>query len=348
MFLQRGARAVVVNRGAVGSRWKSTTATATPAAAGAAKAAPAPAPPPPAAADTLTVNIDGNDVPVPRGVTIIQAAEMAGVEIPRFCYHERLSIAGNCRMCLVEVEKSPKLVASCAMPVMDGMKVVTTSERVKKAREGVLEFLLINHPLDCPICDQGGECDLQDQAMVFGADRGRFFEMKRSVEDKYTGPLIKTIMTRCIHCTRCVRFGTEVAGVEDLGTTGRGTNTEIGMYVEKMFESEMSGNVIDLCPVGALTKRKYTFKSQAQADRRNLRAHMGNQVKCLFESIVHKVHATMFCIFGWFVFFLFWFLIIVLVLNTQQRDSKKKSTSYCGPSSRCRTTRSSASTLDNL
>lgn len=184
------------------------------------------------------VTIDGNAVEVPKGVTIIQACEIAGVEVPRFCYHERLSIAGNCRMCLVEVERSPKLVASCAMAVMDDMVIKTNTEKVKKAREGVLEFLLLNHPLDCPICDQGGECDLQDQAMVFGSDRGRFYESKRSVEDKYCGPLVKTIMTRCIHCTRCVRFGTEVAGVEQLGTTGRGTETEISMYIEKMLDSE--------------------------------------------------------------------------------------------------------------
>lgn len=214
-----------------------------------------------ASADTVTVTINGSPTQVDAGSTIIQACEKAGVEVPRFCYHERLSIAGNCRMCLVEVERSPKLVASCAMPVMPDMVVHTESDKVKKAREGVLEFLLLNHPLDCPICDQGGECDLQDQAMVFGSDRGRFFEKKRGVEDKYCGPLVKTIMTRCIHCTRCVRFGTEVAGVEDLGTTGRGTNTEIGTYIEKMLDSELSGNVIDLCPVGALTKKQYNFGS---------------------------------------------------------------------------------------
>lgn len=203
--------------------------------------------------------VNGEEHWVPKGSTIIQACEFSGVEIPRFCYHERLSIAGNCRMCLVEIEKSPKLAASCAMPVMEGMRVLTNSPRVRKAREGVLEFLLLNHPLDCPICDQGGECDLQDQAMVFGSDRGRFFEYKRAVEDKYCGPLIKTIMTRCIHCTRCVRFATEVAGVPDLGTTGRGRDTEINTYIEKVFRSELSGNVIDLCPVGALTCKDYSF-----------------------------------------------------------------------------------------
>mmetsp|Transcript_9138 Transcript_9138/g.27498 ORF Transcript_9138/g.27498 Transcript_9138/m.27498 type:complete len:263 (+) Transcript_9138:93-881(+) len=211
---------------------------------------------------TVGVVINGEQATVPKGSTIIQACEIAGVEVPRFCYHERLSIAGNCRMCLVEVTKSPKLVASCAMPVMDGMEIKTDTPKVKKAREGVLEFLLVNHPLDCPICDQGGECDLQDQAMIFGSDRGRFYEYKRSVDDKYCGPLIKTIMTRCIHCTRCVRFATEIAGVEDLGTTGRGRDTEIGTYVEKIFGSEMSGNVIDLCPVGAITRKNYVMKQQ--------------------------------------------------------------------------------------
>uniref|UniRef100_A0A7S0BM97 NADH dehydrogenase subunit 11 n=1 Tax=Rhodosorus marinus TaxID=101924 RepID=A0A7S0BM97_9RHOD len=208
---------------------------------------------------SVSVSINGKVSEVPKGSTIIQACELGGVEVPRFCYHERLSIAGNCRMCLVEVAKSPKLVASCAMPVMDGMEIMTDTPKVKKAREGVLEFLLVNHPLDCPICDQGGECDLQDQAMVFGSDRGRFYEYKRSVEDKYCGPLIKTIMTRCIHCTRCVRFATEIAGVEDLGTTGRGRDTEIGTYVEKIFGSELSGNVVDLCPVGAITQKSYSF-----------------------------------------------------------------------------------------
>lgn len=219
-----------------------------------------------AAPDVVNITINGRAASVPSGATIIQACEQEGVEVPRFCYHERLSIAGNCRMCLVEVERSPKLVASCAMPVMPDMVIKTDTEKVKKAREGVLEFLLLNHPLDCPICDQGGECDLQDQAMVFGSDRGRFYESKRSVEDKYCGPLVKTIMTRCIHCTRCVRFGTEVAGVEDLGTTGRGTTTEIGTYVEKMLGSELSGNVIDLCPVGAFTTKEYNFGDSKSCD----------------------------------------------------------------------------------
>jgi NADH dehydrogenase (ubiquinone) Fe-S protein 1 len=196
---------------------------------------------------------------VPSNSTVLEACESIGIEVPRFCFHERLSVAGNCRMCLVELEKSPKPVASCAMPVMNNMQVFTETPLVKKAREGVLEFLLMNHPLDCPICDQGGECDLQDQAMFFGSDKSRFFEYKRGVEDKNCGPLIKTIMTRCIHCTRCVRFAMDIAGVEDLGTTNRGRDTEIGTYVGKVFQSELSGNVVDLCPVGALTSKPYTF-----------------------------------------------------------------------------------------
>lgn len=191
----------------------------------------------------------------------MQAAAQIGVEIPRFCYHERLAVAGNCRMCLVEVEKSPKPVAACAMPVMKGWRIKTNSEMTRKAREGVMEFLLMNHPLDCPICDQGGECDLQDQAMAFGSDRSRFTDIhhtgKRAVEDKDIGPLVKTIMTRCIHCTRCIRFASEIAGVDDFGTTGRGNDMQVGTYVEKMLLSELSGNIIDLCPVGALTNKPY-------------------------------------------------------------------------------------------
>jgi NADH-quinone oxidoreductase chain G len=210
----------------------------------------------------IKVTVDGTNVFIERGSTVLQACEAIGIEIPRFCYHERLSVAGNCRMCLVEIEKTPKPVASCAMPTMDGMKIFTNTPLVKKAREAVLEFLSLNHPLDCPICDQGGECDLQDQAMLFGSDRSRFYETKRGVEDKNCGPLIKTIMTRCIHCTRCVRFATEIAGVEELGTTGRGRETEIGTYVEKTFKSELSGNIIDLCPVGALTSKPYAFMSR--------------------------------------------------------------------------------------
>ncbi|CAK1555738.1 unnamed protein product [Leptosia nina] len=222
--------------------------------------------------EKVEVFIDDKPVYVPPGTTVLQAAAMVGVEIPRFCYHERLAVAGNCRMCLVEVEKSPKPVAACAMPVMKGMRVKTTSDLTKKAREGVMEFLLVNHPLDCPICDQGGECDLQDQSMAFGSDKSRFtdihFSGKRAVEDKDVGPLIKTIMTRCIHCTRCIRFASEVAGVDDFGTTGRGTEMQVGTYVEKMFLSELSGNIIDLCPVGALTSKPYSFAARPWETRR--------------------------------------------------------------------------------
>src|SRR5450432_1380882 len=215
--------------------------------------------------------VDGKEIDVPAEFTLLQACEAAGAEIPRFCYHERLSIAGNCRMCLVEVKGGPKPVASCAWGVRDcrpGPKgeppeISTRSPMVKKAREGVMEFLLINHPLDCPICDQGGECDLQDQAMGYGrAAFNRFHENKRAVEDKYMGPLVKTVMTRCIQCTRCVRFATEICGVDDLGATGRGEDMEITTYLEKAFASELSGNVVDLCPVGALTSKPYAFNAR--------------------------------------------------------------------------------------
>ena len=208
----------------------------------------------------LTIN--GTEIEVDPGLTVMQACEQVGIEIPRFCYHERLSIAGNCRMCLVHMERAPKPVASCAMPVGDGMVIETDTPEVRKMRKGVMEFLLINHPLDCPICDQGGECDLQDQAMGYGTDRSRYFENKRAVQDKDIGPLIKTIMTRCIHCTRCIRFATEIAGVQEMGATGRGEHMEVGTYVEKALTSELSGNMIDLCPVGALTSKPYAFTAR--------------------------------------------------------------------------------------
>ncbi|KAF9225039.1 Ndufs1, NADH-ubiquinone oxidoreductase 75kD subunit (775) [Gyrodon lividus] len=212
----------------------------------------------------ITLTVDGKEVTVPQGSALIQACEAAGAVIPRFCYHDRLAVAGNCRMCLVEVERSPKPVASCAMPAMPGSKVFTNTPLVHEAREGVMEFLLANHPLDCPICDQGGECDLQDQSMRYGADRTRFHEItgKRAVENKDLGPLVKTSMNRCIQCTRCVRFANEVAGVEELGTTGRGNDMQIGMYVEKTMNSELSGNIVDLCPVGALTSKPYAFHAR--------------------------------------------------------------------------------------
>jgi len=214
--------------------------------------------------------VDGKEIDVPPAYTLLQACEAAGVEIPRFCFHERLSIAGNCRMCLVELKGSPKPVASCAWGVRDCRpgpngeppEVNTKTPMVRKAREGVMEFLLINHPLDCPICDQGGECDLQDQAMAYGVDSSRFAENKRAVEDKYVGLLVKTIMNRCIHCTRCVRFMTEVAGVPELGAIGRGEDTEITTYLEQAMTSELQGNVVDLCPVGALTSKPYSFAAR--------------------------------------------------------------------------------------
>ena len=212
--------------------------------------------------DLVKVTVDGVQVDVPAGTSILQACEEAGAEIPRFCYHERLSVAGNCRMCLVEVERAPKPVASCAMPVAPDMVVSTKSDTVKAAREGVMEFLLINHPLDCPICDQGGECDLQDQALGYGHDASRFADNKRAVEEKNMGPLVNTVMTRCIHCTRCIRFSTEVAGVPEIGAIGRGESMEITTYLEASLDSELSGNVIDLCPVGALTSKPYAFSAR--------------------------------------------------------------------------------------
>ena len=206
--------------------------------------------------------INDKEIEFESGMTILQACEIAGAEIPRFCYHERLSIAGNCRMCLVEMDKSRKPIASCAMSAAEGMNIKTNTEMVEKARKGVMEFLLANHPLDCPVCDQGGECDLQDQSLYYGVDKSRFSENKRFVSEKYMGPLIKTQMTRCIHCTRCIRFATEVAGIPEIGAIGRGENMEITTYLEKSMESELSGNVIDLCPVGALTSKPYAFSAR--------------------------------------------------------------------------------------
>ena len=208
------------------------------------------------------ITVNNKEIEFDEGMTVLQACELAGAEIPRFCYHERLSIAGNCRMCLVELEKSPKPIASCAMPATDGMKIKTNTPFVDKARKGVMEFLLANHPLDCPVCDQGGECDLQDQSLFYGFDNSRYNENKRQVSEKYMGPLIKTQMTRCIHCTRCIRFATEVAGIPELGAIGRGEDMEITTYLEKSMESELSANVIDLCPVGALTSKPYAFEAR--------------------------------------------------------------------------------------
>ena len=210
----------------------------------------------------LKLKVNDIEVEVEEGLTVLQACEKAGVEIPRFCYHEKLSIAGNCRMCLVEMEKSPKPIASCAMPAADGMVIKTNTPKIEKSRKGVMEFLLANHPLDCPVCDQGGECDLQDQSMFYGIDKSRFKENKRAVPDKNMGPLIKTQMTRCIHCTRCVRFATEIAGVPELGAIGRGEDMQITTYLEQSVQSELSGNVIDLCPVGALTSKPYVFEAR--------------------------------------------------------------------------------------
>ena len=210
----------------------------------------------------LKLKVNDIEVEVEEGLTVLQACEKAGAEIPRFCYHEKLSIAGNCRMCLVELEKSPKPVASCAMPAADGMVIKTNTPKIEKSRKGVMEFLLANHPLDCPVCDQGGECDLQDQSMFYGIDKSRFKENKRAVPDKNMGPLIKTQMTRCIHCTRCVRFATEIAGVPELGAIGRGEDLQITTYLEQSVQSELSGNVIDLCPVGALTSKPYVFEAR--------------------------------------------------------------------------------------
>src|SRR5579872_1979430 len=207
--------------------------------------------------------VNGQEIEFQPGMTVLQVAELAGEEIPRFCYHERLSIAGNCRMCLVEVKPGPpKPQASCALPAAEGQEIITDSPMVKKARQGVMEFLLINHPLDCPICDQGGECDLQDQSMGYGRGATRYEENKRAVEEKFMGPLIKTVMTRCIQCTRCVRFVTEVAGVSDIGLIGRGEDMEITTYLETALTSELQGNLVDICPVGALTSKPYAFAAR--------------------------------------------------------------------------------------
>nr|DAZ88997.1 TPA_asm: NADH dehydrogenase subunit 11 [Phytophthora sp. SKS-2017] len=211
----------------------------------------------------IDIYINNIKLKVNKNLTVLQACNNFKIEIPKFCFQENLQIAGNCRMCLVEIENSPKPVASCAMPLMSNMKIFTDTPLVQKARESVLEFLLINHPLDCPICDQASECDLQDQTMIFGSDRSRFFFKKRGVEDKYCGPFIKTIMTRCIHCTRCVRFANEICGIDNLGTTGRGNKTEINFYYPQIFNSEFSGNLVDLCPVGALTSKPYSFKARS-------------------------------------------------------------------------------------
>ncbi len=238
------------------------------------------------------VTVDGVEIEVPQGATVLQAAELAGKEIPRFCYHERLSIAGNCRMCLVEVKPGPpKPQASCALPATEGQEIRTDSEMVKKAREGVMEFLLINHPLDCPICDQGGECDLQDQAMAYGRGGSRYEENKRAVTEKYMGPIVKTNMTRCIHCTRCIRFAEEVAGVEEIGAIGRGENMQVTSYLEHAVHSELSGNVVDLCPVGALTSKPYAFEARPWELKKTLGIDVSDAVgtNIRFDSVGREV-----------------------------------------------------------
>jgi len=238
------------------------------------------------------VTVDGMELEVPQGATVLQAAELAGKEIPRFCYHERLSIAGNCRMCLVEVKPGPpKPQASCALPATEGQEIRTDTEMVKKAREGVMEFLLINHPLDCPICDQGGECDLQDQAMAYGRGGSRYEENKRAVTEKYMGPIVKTSMTRCIHCTRCIRFAEEVAGVEDIGAIGRGENMQVTSYLEHAVQSELSGNVVDLCPVGALTSKPYAFEARPWELKKTLGIDVSDAVgtNIRFDSVGREI-----------------------------------------------------------
>ena len=210
----------------------------------------------------LNIKINNIDLKFKENYNIIQVCNMYDIYIPKFCYHEKLSIAGNCRMCLVEVSGVLKPIASCAMPISNNMSIFTNTKLVKKAREGILEFILLNHPLDCPICDQGGECDLQDQSLIYGSDRGRFYDFKRSINDKDCGPLIKTLMTRCIHCTRCIRYIDEIAGFKYMGIIGRGSSMEITNFLNKSINSEVSGNVIDLCPVGALTSKPYSFISR--------------------------------------------------------------------------------------
>jgi NADH dehydrogenase/NADH:ubiquinone oxidoreductase subunit G len=210
----------------------------------------------------VNVFIDDVSLRVSQKSTILQACEVMGIDLPRFCFHERLLVAGNCRMCLVEVEKSSKAVPSCTLQVIEGMKVYTETPLVKKAQESVMELLLINHPLDCPICDQGGECDLQDLSFNFGSDSSNFYFLKRAVENKNISPIIKTVMTRCIHCTRCIRFAKDIVGVSSLGLVGRGKNSEIGPFIPRTFGTELSGNIIDLCPVGALTSKVYAFKGR--------------------------------------------------------------------------------------
>lgn len=211
----------------------------------------------------VSVFINRNKFNILKNFTVLQACSSQGIDIPRFCFHEKLSIAGNCRMCLVEIKGSLKPVASCAFPVSANMEILTNTLLVKRARESVLEFLLINHPLDCPICDQGGECDLQDQVMVYGSDRGRFYEEKRAVSNKDLGPIIKSLMTRCIHCTRCVRFISEIVGNSVIGMTGRGLKSEISTYINSFIKSELSGNLADICPVGALTSKQLAFKARS-------------------------------------------------------------------------------------
>ncbi|MGH8224167.1 MAG: NADH-quinone oxidoreductase subunit NuoG, partial [Woeseiaceae bacterium] len=225
--------------------------------------------------DTVTIDVDGKPLQARKGQMLIEVTDAAGAYVPRFCYHEKLSVAANCRMCLVEVEKAPKPLPACATPVTDGMKVLTRSAKAIAAQKATMEFLLINHPLDCPICDQGGECELQDLAMGFGRDVTRYFEKKRAVKDQDIGPLVSTDMTRCIHCTRCIRFGQEIAGIQELGTTGRGEWMKVGTYVEKTVDHELSGNIIDLCPVGALNNKPYRYSARAweMVQRPGISAH---------------------------------------------------------------------------